>query len=107
MNGVEWTSSAGNDPIVVQRDVALNFVNVTFHLGWRLDVGLQQRMFAFVITVPDSAQGNTRGLLGTYTNDVSDDLTLPDGSQLALPQTTENIHYRFGQQCKSLFVSYK
>ena len=101
LNGQTWTSSADTDAIVVHRDLDLNFVNVTFQLGWRLDVGLQERMFAFVITVPDSAQGNTRGLLGTYTNDVSDDLTLPDGSHLSMPQTTENIHYNFGQQCTS------
>ena len=89
---------------MITRDLDLNFINVTFQTGWRLDVGLADRMLFFVLTVPTEAQGNIRGLLGTYTDDVSDDLTLPDGSRLEMPQTTEEIHYNFGLRCEIIVL---
>ena len=90
-----------SDLVIITRDLDLNFINVTFQTGWRLDVGLAERMLFFVLTVPTAAQGNVRGLLGTFTDDVNDDLTLPDGSRLELPQSTEEIHYNFGQRCEN------
>ena len=104
LDGVTWTTDTpmdSSDLVIITHDLDLNFINVTFQTGWRLDVGLAERMLFFVLTVPTAAQGNVRGLLGTFTDDVNDDLTLPDGSRLELPQSTEEIHYNFGQRCEN------
>ena len=42
----------------------------------------------------------TVGLLGVNNNDVSDDFTRPDGTQLLINSTQEQIYYQFGKLCK-------
>ena len=52
------------------------------------------------MTVPSSANGTTRGLLGTYNGDPSDDLTAPDGNTIKSDASEEDIFDQFGQKCK-------
>jgi hypothetical protein len=51
--------------------------------------------------VPDRFKYKTKGLLGIFDNDVSNDFTLPDGSFLVLNASDDReIFYKFGEQWK-------
>ena len=54
-----------------------------------------------IVTVPSEFYENTRGLLGIYNRNPSDDL-LPREQSLPLPliSSLEDIHYNFGLTCK-------
>ena len=56
----------------------------------------------FTLTVPTSLKGKTKGLMGNYNDDSSDDFILPDGTVLASDRTdTERkIFENFGRQCE-------
>lgn len=57
-------------------------------------------MLSFVVTPSDDYQNNTRGLLGTWNGDPSDDFTLPDGTVLSPSSTSRTIHFGFGVKCE-------
>ena len=52
-----------------------------------------------LITSP-SLLGITKGLLGTYNGNVTDDFLRPDGTYLNINATDEEIFHNFGQLCK-------
>ena len=57
----------------------------------------------FVLTLPQSFQDSTQGLLGNYNNDDSDDFIYPNGTMISGNSSDRMIH-DFGQACKSYFV---
>ena len=59
-------------------------------------------MMAIQNTVPTSAWGRTRGLLGNYNGDPSDDLMTPDGKVLSISSNSSDIFYKFGLKCGSI-----
>jgi len=44
-----------------------------------------------------NVQNITAGLLGKYSKDYRDDLTLPNGQQISVQSSQEDIHIRFGK----------
>lgn len=84
-------------------------VNVTFTSGWTTTIGIGMKMLAIRQTVPGVAWKKTRGLLGVYNADSSDDLTAPDGTVLPITASNEDIHFKFGMKWQvkpedSLFI---
>ena len=57
-------------------------------------------MLAVTVGAPQTAMEHTRGLLGNYNGDMTDDLTAADGSQLDVNADLKTIHESFGQTCK-------
>ena len=51
---------------------------------------------------PDVLKNRTRGLLGTWNDDPSDDFTTPDGTVLPADASPQQIHYDFGLKCEPL-----
>jgi hypothetical protein len=48
--------------------------------------------------------GKTGGLLGTYDDNTSNDLTLANGTVLPADSSPETIYYTFGESCECLFA---
>ncbi|CAG2177268.1 unnamed protein product, partial [Oppiella nova] len=49
------------------------------------------------VYMPYTFLNGTGGLLGLYSRDIRDDFTLPNGQQISLQSTQEDIHMRFGK----------
>ena len=73
-----------------------------FSSGAYVEVRLENDIISTVlVSLPDSFEGITRGLMGSYNGDIYDDL-LPNGSiqPISINSTLEEIHWQFGVTCK-------
>jgi len=83
--------------------VSTNRYFIQFLNGINMEIKLTPEHDAFLIvtTVPDRFKSKTKGLLGIFDNDVSNDFTLPDGSFLVLNASDDReIFHKFGEQWK-------
>ena len=81
-------------------------VTVSFDGGYFMEVGGENDILSLIkVTLPEEERGRTRGLLGNYNGNSSDDL-IPRGASEALPvgSTLEEIHRQFGISCEFLEV---
>jgi hypothetical protein len=87
------------EPDIYPTDIYISatdtIINITFPSGWTTTIGVRMKMLAIRQTIPASAWNMTRGLLGNYNGDKSDDLTGPDGKSIPLTSSMEEIH-KFG-----------
>lgn len=67
--------------------------------GATVMVALQMSFLRATVIVPEDYVDTTRGLMGVYNGDPSDDFTLPNGTVLRADATEAEI-YLFGLQCK-------
>ena len=67
--------------------------------GATVMVSLQMSFLQTTMTLSDNYMEETRGLMGVYNGDPSDDFTLPDSTVLSGSLTEAEI-YSFGLQCK-------
>ena len=58
----------------------------------------------FVLTLPQSLEGTTRGLLGNFNGNASDDFVYPDGVTVLENNATDSMIHTFGQQCKYMIL---
>ena len=59
---------------------------------------------AISVSISDRHTHNTRGLLGSYNDDPTDDLMPKTGSSsLPVNSTQEQVHYQFGLSCESCY----
>ena len=59
------------------------------------------KTLAIAFDGPDEFKNRTRGLLGTWNDDPSDDFEAPDGTLLPTDASPQQIHYEFGLKCES------
>ena len=93
LNGVT-VSSLGN-----------NTYAATFGSGAYVQVREElEYLSVLIVSLPDSFRNRTRGLMGTFNGDASDDLLPRNGSiPLSLDSTLQTIHEEFGLTCKCSF----
>ena len=60
----------------------------------------RKAMLSFVVSPGDDYKNRTKGLLGTWNDNTSDDFTLPDGTVLSPSSTDREIHFGFGVKCE-------
>ena len=87
---------------VTLSDNGNNTISASFSSGATVTVtGRNQIITDIVVTLPDTFRHTTRGLLGQFNGDPSDDL-LPRNNSIPLPlnASLESIHYNFGLTCK-------
>lgn len=79
-----------------------NSVIVFFSQGARMELKTENGIISvMLITLPSSLNGMTRGLMGNFNGDTSDDLIPKFGTEsLSINSTIENIHQMFGITCK-------
>ena len=65
-------------------------------------MGLNESQLSVTVAAPDDYLNETKGLLGVFNKDPSDDLTPADGSTpLNISTATEKtIFFKFGETCK-------
>ena len=65
----------------------------------RIEVKMHQ--LGIAVGIPVRFKNKTKGLLGIYNDDVTDDLTPPNGERLSTNASSEReIYYKFGELCK-------
>jgi len=76
--------------------------------GFTITVALNESQLSITVAAPDNFLNDTKGLLGVFNKDPSDDLTPADGSApLAKNATEKTIFYKFGETCKLPSLNHK
>ena len=91
---------------VTVSDVGNSTFIIRYASGFSVTASLSNNILTnILVTVPEHY--STRGLLGQFNGDPSDDL-LPQDGTIPLPNnsTIENIHYNFGISCKVITGHY-
>ena len=68
-------------------------------IAYVLTVTRREDILDFVINLEDSVRGNTRGLLGNFNGDSTDDFVMPNGIQVPVNASDQMLH-DFGQSCE-------
>ena len=99
-----------------------NCFEVYFPSTTSLQFCVNKKMLSFVVAPAEIYKNATKGLLGTWNDDPSDEFTLPNGTVLRSSSSLRDIHFGFGVECKltinnylirlsiigrELFISYK
>ncbi len=71
---------------------------ITTPAGGSLSVTLDNSFLGITVELSENFRNETRGLLGVFNGDGSDDFTLPNGTVLDISQ--EEDIYQFGLECK-------
>ena len=88
--------------ITLLRDVGES-ITALFPSGITVTFASVSKTLAIAFDGPDEFKNRTRGLLGTWNDDPSDDFTTPDGTVLPADATPQQIHYDFGLKCEPLY----
>ena len=79
-----------------------NTIGATFSSGPYIEAKAENGIISvLIVSLPDSFKGTTRGLMGIYNDNTSDDLTAR-GSTVSLPAdaSPQEIHHQFGISCE-------
>ncbi len=71
---------------------------ITTPAGGSLSVTMENSFLGIAVELSNNFRNETRGLLGVFNGDGSDDFTLPNGTVLEI--STESEIYQFGLECK-------
>ncbi|XP_067053673.1 fibrillin-2-like isoform X3 [Acropora muricata] len=107
-------SSLTNQSIEIAGNLSIsksekNCLEVSFPSTTSVIFCTRKDMLSFVVSPGDDYKNSTKGLLGTWNDNASDDFTLPDGTVLPPSSTAREIHFEFGvkwqiNQSQSLFT---
>jgi hypothetical protein len=73
---------------------------MSFPSGMSVKTCEKHQQLSIIAAAPNSFKNKTKGLLGTWNGDVTDDFTLPSGKVLSADISSSDIHYKFGMLCK-------
>ncbi len=71
----------------------------SFPCGIGLTTRVSSGILSFVLTVPEELNGTTKGLVGNFNRNITDDFMYPNGTVLSDGASDREIH-EFGQTCK-------
>ena len=94
--------TAGNLSISKSDDDCLE---VSFPSTTSVTFCVKKEMLSFVVSPGDDYKNSTKGLLGTWNDNTSDDFNLPDGTVLSPSSTAREIHFGFGVKCEFRLMS--
>eukprot|EP00057_Strongylocentrotus_purpuratus_P029925 XP_780234.3 PREDICTED: sushi domain-containing protein 2 [Strongylocentrotus purpuratus] len=83
---------------VTGRNITSGGILIAFDGGVGLTLKASEGAMSILLVAPDSFQGQTKGLMGTWNGDANDDFLTPQGSFLSPGLTTEQLHDQFGLQ---------
>ena len=89
---ITWTATNGTSRLAVY-----------FESGVGADIDVFENQLTIQVTSSESFKNKTMGLLGVNNNDINDDFTRPDGTQISINSTQSSIYYQFGTLCTCLF----
>ena len=104
INFDEIKSQQFNNVTVI--DSGNNTLSATFSSGTFLLVQEQNGFISvLIVSLPERFKNKTRGLMGPYNGDKTDDLTPKgNGTMLSLNSTLQEIHEKFGITCKQVDI---
>jgi len=83
-----------------QVDVETEFSRVfTFENGVVIIIKASNDILSFQLSVPQTFRDNTKGLLGVWNGDQSDDFCRPDGTIISINSDESDIFEQFGEMC--------
>lgn len=82
-------------------------VSAVFPSGISITFSRVSEALATTFNGPVRFVNRTKGLLGTWNDDPSDDFTTPYGTVLSADATPQQIHYDFGLKCKFSRINLK
>jgi hypothetical protein len=99
-------SGFGPFPTLIEDSVSVikpqeNLLRITSG-GTGITVRDEKNHLIVTIVLDDALFGKTKGLMGNWSGNTNDDWLLPNGTILPPPLTDEQIHFDFGEKCKSL-----
>lgn len=90
--------SISNEYVDITRTGA-NKITSSFYNGVSVTVTLSTGILNFMAALPHEFMGNTKGLLGNFNQNDTDDLVYPNGTVLSTGAGDRMTHL-FGQTCK-------
>ena len=87
---------------VTVKDKGNNTIAALFKVGVKMEIKVENGIISvMLVTVPKSLKGKTRGLMGTFNDDPTDDL-IPKSEMKAIPSNSslQEIHNLFGTTCE-------
>ncbi|XP_031551134.1 mucin-like protein [Actinia tenebrosa] len=107
-NSLTNQSTRLNGSVVVSRPKD-NIFRATFPSGISVTVTEVKGALSILLAMPKSFRNQTKGLLGTWNGNQTDDLTTPSGDVLPANASSRDIHFQFGQKWQidkttSLFI---
>ena len=87
-------------------NVALHII-VCCVVGFSLTIGVSAEQLDITVGAPDTFINKTKGLMGVFNGDATDDLLPPGDNALPLSNssTEKTIFYDFGERCKYQYKS--
>ena len=80
--------------------------NVTFTNGVVLSATGSNEILDVILTIPNTFNNHTKGLLGTWNGNPDDDFLTSSGTTLPPNSTEEELFHGFGQTCELYCVTY-
>ena len=98
----EFASDGGSmtNPNLVSISSDGDELTISTTSGAAITVSTQMTFLHVSVQVGDEFENDTRGLLGIFNRDSSDDFTLPNGVVLPANLTEEELYFQFGLECK-------
>ncbi len=90
------------DQLSVSRE-SENSLTTSFENGIGVTITASFEMLSFVLSMPEEFQNVTRGLMGNYNGDPTDDIVFRNGDMLSGNVSDRMIH-DFGQSCKYKYM---
>lgn len=91
--------------IALIRDIegSITSIMALFPSGISVSFASVSKTLAIAFDGPNEFKNRTRGLLGTWNDDPSDDFMAPDGTLLPADASPQKIHYEFGLKCEFFY----
>ena len=72
-----------------------------FAAGFSLTIGVNAEQLDVTVGAPDTFRGNTKGLMGVFNGDPTDDLLPPGNNAVPLSNSSseKTIFTKFGERC--------
>ena len=93
--------SVSNDYVDITRNEA-NKITSSFYNGVSVTVTLSTGILNFMAALPHEFMGNTKGLLGNFNQNGTDDFVYPNGTTLST-EAGDRMTHLFGQSCKKMY----
>ena len=91
---------------VILTNLENNTIGAIFSSGAYIEAKAENGIISvLVVSLPNSFKGTTRGLMGIYNDDISDDLTAKGSTfSISTDSSLQEIHYQFGISCMYIYI---
>ena len=91
---------------VILTNLENNTIGAIFSSGAYIEAKAENGIISvLVVSLPNSFKGTTRGLMGIYNDDISDDLTAKGSTfSISADSPLQEIHYQFGISCMYIYI---